>query len=972
MGDTFGFNGIRILKSEKSKKVLLIGWDAADWNLINPLVDQGLMPNVAYLIQNGTIGSISTLFPPISPMLWTSIATGKRPHKHGICGFVEPNEDRATVRPISNLNRTTKAIWNILNQNGKRSVVVGWWPSHPAEPIEGVMVSDMFYDLSGKPGKDWPLVEGACWPSSLAESLGDLRVHPSDLTIDDIRPFIPNIDQLQASGSSFPGICAARICDATTIQTIATELLETQDWDFAAVYFDAIDHFCHTFMKFHPPKLDWVGEEDYSNYKNVVNMAYQFHDMMLGELLRIAGQDCNIVLVSDHGFQSDNLRLSEIPNEEAGPTAEHREFGVFLVSGPGIKKDHLIHGASVLDVTPTVLQLFGLPVGRDMDGRVLIDVFQEPQDIGLTDSWDKVDGQAGLHNATTIKAPKVPFSNIDQLIDLGYVDPSIQTAGNPCLTIERENEYNRGLSLIGGSCYQDAAGIFLKLCHKDSSDVRFLIKLAVCLEALGRFSDMEKVVDHLELTWKTLHYASTKRVMDFYEHLQATKPPTDLAEQQPLLTIDDIGISPHEFTTIQALVDAGKINVNTIASMRASLATRKGSFQEAVTALDVDDVSQQPMVRSKLLLQQGITLLAADRLAEAETAFSESLRCNPDSSIAMLSMGRVFLRKKKLSEAIEWFSKAIGLQYHFPAAHFFHGMALAKAKKSQEAISALLKAVEQNYMFPQAHRLLGKLYEIQGDFGLSAKHVQSYERTRKSNSENRKSDLLIELPPIDEAKISERLDKHQFTTKFNSMCLFNRPCEVSTQNEPIIIVSGLPRSGTSMMMQMLVAGGMTPCADLKRSPDESNPKGYFEYEKTLKLFANNSWLADSRNKVIKIIAPLLPLVPQGENYKVILMRRDIDEIVDSQITMLSRVGAKSSIDDRDSIRSVYLSHFDKVIEVCSEHRIPLIVIDYAEVIANPESIAKQLCSWVDMPLEISQMISAVDPKLYREQRPPKK
>ena len=113
-------------------------------------------------------------------------------------------------------------------------------------------------------------------------------------------------------------------------------------------------------------------------------------------------------------------------------------------------------------------------------------------------------------------------------------------------------------------------------------------------------------------------------------------------------------------------------------------------------------------------------------------------------------------------------------------------------------------------------------------------------------------------------------------------------------------------------------------------------------------------------------------MPQGENYKVILMRRDIDEIVDSQITMLSRVGAKSSIDDRDSIRSVYLSHFDKVIEVCSEHRIPLIVIDYAEVIANPESIAKQLCSWVDMPLEISQMISAVDPKLYREQRPPKK
>ena len=132
------------------QKVLLIGWDAADWRVINPLLDQGLMPNLSALIERGTMGNLATLSPVLSPMLWTSIATGKRPYKHGVHGFTEPDPVTGAIRPVTNLSRKTKALWNILNQKELDSIVVGWWPSNPVEPLtRGVMVSNNYQRATG-------------------------------------------------------------------------------------------------------------------------------------------------------------------------------------------------------------------------------------------------------------------------------------------------------------------------------------------------------------------------------------------------------------------------------------------------------------------------------------------------------------------------------------------------------------------------------------------------------------------------------------------------------------------------------------------------------------------------------------------------------------------------------------------------------------------------------------------------------
>src|SRR3954467_15707116 len=150
------------------------------------------MPNLASLIAAGVHGNLATIYPPLSPMLWTSIATGKRAYKHGVHGFSEPLSDGSGVRPITLLSRRTKAIWNILNQTGHRSLVVGWWPSHPAEPINGVVVSNHFQIPAGRPGEMPPSADGTVHPAALSATLAELRVNPMELDGDFLRPFVPD------------------------------------------------------------------------------------------------------------------------------------------------------------------------------------------------------------------------------------------------------------------------------------------------------------------------------------------------------------------------------------------------------------------------------------------------------------------------------------------------------------------------------------------------------------------------------------------------------------------------------------------------------------------------------------------------------------------------------------------------------------------------------------------------------------
>lgn len=185
--------------------------------------------------------------------------------------------------------------------------------------------------------------------------------------------------------------------------------------------------------------------------------------------------------------------------------------------------------------------------------------------------------------------------------------------------------------------------------------------------------------------------------------------------------------------------------------------------------------------------------------------------------------------------------------------------------------------------------------------------------------------------------------------------------------QPIVVVSGLPRSGTSMAMKMLDAGGLELVQDGIRTADEDNPKGYFELEvvKDLAKAEDKSWLSDAQGKGVKIISTLLRELPDHHNYKVIFMRRDLEEVLASQAKMLERRGEESGTDDElmrehfanDLWRANYLLKNESCFEALGVH--------YREALGQPEREAQRIKDFLGVDLDVRKMAEVVDPNLYR-------
>jgi predicted AlkP superfamily phosphohydrolase/phosphomutase len=445
----------------------LIGWDAADWRVIHPLMDEGKMPALERLVNRGVMGNLATLQPVLSPMLWTSIATGKRPYEHGVLGFVEPTPDGRGVGPVSGTSRKVKALWNILSQEGYHSNIIGWWPSHPVEPIRGAMVSN-FYQRAVRPlDKPWPMAPGTVHPPELAEPLAAQRFHPQEVMADQIEFFIPKYADIDMKKDRRLRACMKTLAEATSVHAAATWLTAAREWDLTAVYYDAIDHFCHGFMRYHPPRQSFVSERDFALYSGVVEAGYRFHDMMLHTLLEIAGEDTTVILVSDHGFHPDQRRPDAIPQEPAGPALEHRDLGIFVMAGPGIKRDVTVYGANLLDVTPTILTAMGLPIGEDMGGKPLVEAFEGSVRIEAIPSWDTREGDAGTHAPEAQLDPVAAKEAMDQLVALGYVDPPQGDTADQVARVTRELQYNLARAYMNGGRFRDAM-VILEGLHADA------------------------------------------------------------------------------------------------------------------------------------------------------------------------------------------------------------------------------------------------------------------------------------------------------------------------------------------------------------------------------------------------------------------------------------------------------------------------------------------------------------------------
>jgi hypothetical protein len=186
---------------------------------------------------------------------------------------------------------------------------------------------------------------------------------------------------------------------------------------------------------------------------------------------------------------------------------------------------------------------------------------------------------------------------------------------------------------------------------------------------------------------------------------------------------------------------------------------------------------------------------------------------------------------------------------------------------------------------------------------------------------------------------------------------------------PIVVVSGLPRSGTSMAMKMLQAGGLPILTDDARPADDSNPGGYFEFEpvKQLDKAGDLAWLRNARGKGVKVISWLVTWLPESYDYRVIFMQRDLDEVIASQNAMLLQRGEPKGIEDPDSMRQIYGRHLDQVRRFLEDRScFTTLTVNYAEVVERPSAEAKRLAGFLHRRLDVERMAAAVDPRLYRK------
>jgi predicted AlkP superfamily phosphohydrolase/phosphomutase/tetratricopeptide (TPR) repeat protein len=953
------------------RKLLLIGWDSADWKLLRPLMESGQMPNLARLVARGSMGSISTIHPVYSPMLWTSIATGKRPYKHGILGFGEPLPDGSGVRPVSSLSRKCRAFWNIFHQQGWSGHVVGWWPSHPVEPIRGSMISNLCHRAVGPTDKPWPVPPGGMHPPELVEEFAALRFNPNELVAEMVEPFIPKVREVDQDKDGRVASLMRVLAECVTVHNWGMWLVENTEWDYCCVYYDAMDHFGHAFMRYHPPQQPGVADRDFELYSGVMAQAARFHDLMLGAMLSKVPADTTVVLLSDHGFHPDHLRRKSLAPVAAGPAAEHSDFGILVVSGPGLKQDELIHGASILDVAPTLLTLNGLPVGEDMDGRPMVGLWKEPPVVGYIPTWEEVPGEDGRHPAEYRQDPASEKAALDQLVALGYIAAPGNDVAKEVAAARLENDLALAESLMDGGCDAEAFPILDRLHREAPEDYRLALRLAMCSRALGRIEDLRRVVTDLDTVRRPAAEAARRELAVWRAEFLRRRDARLAAAQSRVVESGADGASGapgpivplvtlEERREIRDLRRRAQLGLKGVDFLKGLVAIADRRFGEALRCFE--SVSETQGDRPEIHLQSGQVLARMGQWSAARQAFERALAIDRDNPHALAGLARVSLAERRFEEAAGFALGAVQRVYQYPLAHFVLGLALFRLQHSERAVAAWETAVRLKPDFWAAHVRLARWFRHR-EPARSQWHREQVLRIRRDRASSPAARSSLHSPahtaPVPDAEPAV------FAPSILGLA---RP----TFSPPVVtLVTGLPRSGTSMLMQMLVAGGVPPLTDGIRSADDDNPRGYLELEAVKELARDASCLDEAGGKLVKIVLPLLPHLPEKHRYHVILIERDMDEILASQAVMLERLGRDLPAADPGMLRLAYGRLLRMSRDRLAGHSgIRALRVSHRWLLANPLAAAEAMADFLGGNLDIARMAAAVETSLYRQRRGP--
>ena len=339
---------------------------------------------------------------------------------------------------------------------------------------------------------------------------------------------------------------------------------------------------------------------------------------------------------------------------------------------------------------------------------------------------------------------------------------------------------------------------------------------------------------------------------------------------------------------------------------------------------------------AKILLGRGKVQKALEILTKAKN--------NRPNSQVWYEIGKIYMQTNKFEDAKEAFEKALEFEVDRAKYHQSLAACLIRLGDYEEAAEHALTSIELVKYFPDAHYTLGEALEKLGDLE-NAKIAYDTAAKLKPKTHNR-AEKAIE-------NVEDKLEKQRD---------FKDKSDFKYHKEQIVIVSGLPRSGTSLMMQMLDKGGVKILTDENRKADNSNPKGYFEYDPVMSIHKDNLWLDKAKDKSVKVVAPLLKFLDPKYRYKVIFMNRDLTEIIKSQQKMIGK--DPQTLPTR--LLNAYKKHLLQV-EIWKDREpgVELIYLNYKDVLNNTEESLEKVVSFLGVEMNKDQMASCVDKSLYR-------
>jgi predicted AlkP superfamily phosphohydrolase/phosphomutase/tetratricopeptide (TPR) repeat protein len=720
--------------TETLTKVAILGIDGADWEIIDPLIEAGELPTLAGLRKRGAWGNMKSMHPMLSPLLWTTVATGKPPAEHGIIDFLMKDSKTGQVVPVTSRWRKTKALWSIFTDVGKTSSFIAWWASWPAEPVLGHVVSDrVAYSLFGYEAGEVDRA-GATYPPEYFRDIHDLIVDDSRIGFEEINKFVKITEDEFRAGRArveeHPGVAYREpvnhltkiLASAHTYQAIAKDILADAQPDLFALYYQGIDEVGHRFAHYMPPKMGMVNEVDYSKYRDAVFNFYRFQDRLLAEILERLDPSTVVIVMSDHGFMNGSARPPDDPPYiEGTPGLWHRRYGIVILAGPPIRPGRL-DTTELMDITPTVLYLSGLPVGGDMRGRVIReaidDDFLARYPMRSFPSYDAI-GDSARPPQEIVADAGVEREILQRLRNLGYVGDGADAAsgtgvaGGPPASIDFPRP--DGETLLSGNLNEAS----LHFRNKDYAKAEAVI--GKVLSSAPNFAP--------GLAMASKIYAEQKRygpAIDAARKAAHNDPEGERTIYKRLSQLYlDSGRSDEGLAFLRQAAkehaDVPEIRA-AIGSLLLGVGETEEAEKELIAALHLDPrqgeplsdlhkiyrgtpkvLSLEPIVRQGLADNDksvvhhnwmGIIYEWKKQIPEAERSFLRAMELDPDYAATMANLGALYGRTGRLEEAVTILTRSVEKEPENQESWVNLGGALGRLHRPGEAIEALETARE--------------------------------------------------------------------------------------------------------------------------------------------------------------------------------------------------------------------------------------------------------------------------------------